>query len=219
MAAMNIPLRGLHCMGCARKVEKALNTDHQVEIHQLTPDAVTLDSDASFRQLAQSIEQVGYHAGHHYELSLSGLHCGNCVNKLKAKLDEQSDIGEYQVSTSELSIDTLLSELQVIELVESAGFSAVSKDSLMYFLFFSPFSLHPTTSFATSITVPLKTSYTSFTLISSPPLSLSLSFLLYSSLTSSLSSFSLANTLLLFSSPLFLQNSHLSLNIIFTTIA
>ncbi len=130
MTAMNIPLRGLHCMGCARKVEKALNTDHQVEIHQLTPDAVTLDSDASFRQLAQSIEQAGYHAGHHYELSLSGLHCGNCVNKLKTKLDEQSDIGPYHVSTSELSIDTLLSEQQVIELVESAGFSAVSSDSL-----------------------------------------------------------------------------------------
>ncbi len=51
------------------------------------------------------------------------------------------------------------------------------------------------------------------------PLSLSFSFLLYSSLTSSLSSFSLANTLLLFSSLLLLQNSHLSLSFIFTTTA
>ncbi len=34
-----IPLSGLNCMGCARKVEKALHANHDVEILTLSPNA------------------------------------------------------------------------------------------------------------------------------------------------------------------------------------
>ncbi len=124
MATFDIPLRGLHCMGCARKVEKALKAEHSVDIHELSPQSVSLDSNASFKELAQSIEDVGYHAGHHYEIALSGLHCGGCVNKVKKYLDADDKIGHYEISTSHLSVDTLLSEQEVVGLVEKAGYQA-----------------------------------------------------------------------------------------------
>ncbi len=124
MPTMTMPLRGLHCMGCARKVEKALTEQHQVAIHELTPQTLSLDTDASFRQIAQSIAAVGYQAGNHSEMSLSGLHCGGCVNKLKTKLDSDPNVAQCDVSTTHLSIDSLLSEEQIIALVRSVGFDA-----------------------------------------------------------------------------------------------
>ncbi len=124
MRQFDIPLSGLSCMGCARKVERELTSQHQVNIHDLTPQRVTLDSDSPFADLEQSIQSLGYQAGHQYQFHLSGLSCGKCVAKLESALNENDDVGHFDVSKTTLSLSTLLTQQQVKDLVASLGYQA-----------------------------------------------------------------------------------------------
>ncbi|TXM07662.1 heavy metal translocating P-type ATPase [Vibrio parahaemolyticus] len=119
-----VPLSGLNCMGCARKVEKALHANHDVEIINLSPTSVELKTDASLSDVVASIESLGYQAGTHYELQLSGLSCGGCVKKLSSLLESNQDVVSFKASTTHLRIHTLLTQKQVIDLVASLGYSA-----------------------------------------------------------------------------------------------
>ncbi len=119
-----VPLSGLNCMGCARKVEKALHANHDVEIINLSPTSVELKTDASLSDVVASIESLGYQAGTHYELQLSGLSCDGCVKKLSSLLESNQDIVSFEASTTHLRIHTLLTQEQVIDLVASLGYSA-----------------------------------------------------------------------------------------------
>ncbi|QWK99417.1 heavy metal translocating P-type ATPase [Vibrio parahaemolyticus] len=122
-----VPLSGLNCMGCARKVEKALHANHDVEIINLSPTSVELKTDASLSDVVASIESLGYQAGTHYELQLSGLSCGGCVKKLSSLLESNQDVVSFEASTTHLRIHTLLTQKQVIDLVASLGYSASSE--------------------------------------------------------------------------------------------
>ncbi|EJS4015000.1 copper-translocating P-type ATPase [Vibrio parahaemolyticus] len=119
-----VPLSGLNCMGCARKVEKALHANHDVEIINLSPTSVELKTEASLSDVVASIESLGYQAGTHYELQLSGLSCGGCVKKLSSLLESNQDVVSFEASTTHLRIHTLLTQEQVIDLVASLGYSA-----------------------------------------------------------------------------------------------
>ncbi|EIC5075912.1 copper-translocating P-type ATPase [Vibrio parahaemolyticus] len=119
-----VPLSGLNCMGCARKVEKALHANHDVEIINLSPTSVELKTDASLSDVVASIESLGYQAGTHYELQLSGLSCGGCVKKLSSLLESNQNVVSFEASTTHLRIHTLLTQEQVIDLVASLGYSA-----------------------------------------------------------------------------------------------
>ncbi|HCG9646376.1 TPA: copper-translocating P-type ATPase [Vibrio parahaemolyticus] len=122
-----VPLSGLNCMGCARKVEKALHANHDVEIINLSPTSVELKTDASLSDVVASIESLGYQACTHYELQLSGLSCGGCVKKLSSLLESNQDVASFEASTTHLRIHTLLTQKQVIDLVASLGYSASSE--------------------------------------------------------------------------------------------
>ncbi|KJY81709.1 copper-transporting ATPase [Vibrio galatheae] len=127
MAKFDIPLSGLNCMGCARKVERALNAEHHVHIHQLTPTFVSLDVDETFSTVADTIEQLGYVAGNQYRFFLSGLNCAKCVAKLEQALVSDPYNGSFSVSKSELTITTLRSVDEIIETVDSLGYQAVQE--------------------------------------------------------------------------------------------
>ncbi|MCS0146987.1 heavy metal translocating P-type ATPase [Vibrio alginolyticus] len=124
MYQLVIPLSGLNCMGCARKVEKALHANHDVEILNLSPTQVEVKTESSLKELVSSIESLGYQAGNHYELNLSGLSCGGCVKKLSSSLDSHQDVISFEASTTHLEIRTLLSEQQVIDLIATLGYTA-----------------------------------------------------------------------------------------------
>jgi Cu+-exporting ATPase len=124
-----VPLSGLNCMGCARKVEKTLHANHSVEILNLSPTSVEVKTDASLNEIVESIESLGYQAGHAYDFNLSGLSCGGCVRKLSALLESNADVISFKASTTQLNIRTLLSEQQVIVLVASLGYTA-SKEAI-----------------------------------------------------------------------------------------
>ncbi len=129
MGQFVVPLSGLNCMGCARKVEKTLHANHSVEIINLSPTSVEINTDASLKEIAKSIHSLGYRAGNAYELHLSGLSCGGCVKKLSSLLESNPDVISFDASTTHLSIRTLLSEPQVTNLVASLGYTA-SQDPL-----------------------------------------------------------------------------------------
>ncbi|MCS0270688.1 heavy metal translocating P-type ATPase, partial [Vibrio alginolyticus] len=115
---------GLNCMGCARKVENALHANHDVEILNLSPTQVEVKTESSLKELVSSIESLGYQAGNHYELNLSGLSCGGCVKKLSSLLESNQDVISFEASTTHLEIRTLLSERQVIDLIATLGYTA-----------------------------------------------------------------------------------------------
>ncbi|HBC3489907.1 TPA: copper-translocating P-type ATPase [Vibrio alginolyticus] len=124
MYQLVIPLSGLNCMGCARKVEKALHANHDVEILNLSPTQVEVKTESSLKELVSSIESLGYQAGNHYELNLLGLSCGGCVKKLSSLLESNQDVISFEASTTHLEIRTLLSEQQVIDLIATLGYTA-----------------------------------------------------------------------------------------------
>lgn len=43
-----VPMSGLNCMGCARKIEKALHANHSVEIINLSPTMVEVKTESLF---------------------------------------------------------------------------------------------------------------------------------------------------------------------------
>ncbi|MEH0789639.1 heavy metal translocating P-type ATPase [Vibrio alginolyticus] len=124
MYQLVIPLSGLNCMGCARKVENALHANHDVEILNLSPTQIEVKTESSLKELVSSIESLGYQAGNHYELNLSGLSCGGCVKKLSSLLESNQDVISFKASTTHLEIRTLLSERQVIDLIATLDYTA-----------------------------------------------------------------------------------------------
>ncbi|WP_114786774.1 heavy metal translocating P-type ATPase [Vibrio tetraodonis] len=129
MQRLDIPLSGLSCMGCARKVERLLVHEHGALIHELTPALVCLETNSPFKDIESSILTLGYHAGHQYHFHLEGLSCTKCVAKLENALNSHTGIGHFQVSKTELSLSTLLSEQEIKDLVESVGYKASHEQS------------------------------------------------------------------------------------------
>jgi Cu+-exporting ATPase len=111
-------------MGCAKKVERALHANHKMEIQALSPTSVELLTDSSLPSVIQTIESLGYTAGYHYDLQLSGLNCAGCVKKLTALLASNNQVITFEASTTQLTVKTLLSEQQIIDLIASLGYRA-----------------------------------------------------------------------------------------------
>ncbi|WP_165312058.1 heavy metal translocating P-type ATPase [Vibrio ziniensis] len=119
-----LPLSGLNCMGCARKVERQLNSNFTVEIQSLSPTFIELEVNSPLEQVIDSIESLGYHAGNSLQFSLQGLNCGNCVNKLTKHLQSFDDIARLEVSKESLSLITSNTDAEIIDRVSQVGFKA-----------------------------------------------------------------------------------------------
>ncbi|WP_260259103.1 heavy metal translocating P-type ATPase [Vibrio intestinalis] len=126
MYQYDISLHGLNCMGCARKVERLLNEHFSVVIDQLSPTHIQLQTEASFSQLQQQIESLGYQAGEERQFSLSGLSCCKCVKKLTEHLEASPYISKVKVSKTQLELSTSLQDQQIIAMVEECGYHATT---------------------------------------------------------------------------------------------
>jgi len=127
MSKYDIPLSGLNCMGCARNVERALTAEHQVQIHQLSPTFVSIETESSFSSIAKVIEELGYFAGNQYHFFLTGLNCGKCVAKLEQVLAQDPLNASFNVSKDELTISTLHSVDEITQIVASLGYQATQE--------------------------------------------------------------------------------------------
>ncbi|MFV0449063.1 MAG: heavy metal translocating P-type ATPase, partial [Vibrio sp.] len=119
-----LPLSGLNCMDCARKVERQLNADFTLELQSLSPTFIELEVDAPLDKVIDSIESLGYHAGNSLQFSLQGLNCGNCVNKLSKHLQTFDDIARLEVVKQSLSLITSSCDADIIDRVSQVGFTA-----------------------------------------------------------------------------------------------
>ncbi|MDA0146935.1 heavy metal translocating P-type ATPase [Vibrio sp. LaRot3] len=124
MYQYDISLHGLSCMGCARKVERLLNEHFSIIIEQLSPTRIQLQTEATFSQLQQQIESLGYQAGEERQFSLSGLSCCKCVKKLTEHLESSPYISKVKVSKTELELSTSLQDQPIIAMVEECGYRA-----------------------------------------------------------------------------------------------
>lgn len=120
-----LPLRGLNCMGCARKLERQLKQDLTLEIETLTPTLIELHTEASLDQVLTSIESLDYQGGAEQTYQLQGLNCGRCVNKLTTHLSARAEVAKLQVSKERLSLVTTLTADQVKALVAEVGYQAI----------------------------------------------------------------------------------------------
>ncbi|RBM55726.1 Cu+ exporting ATPase [Vibrio tarriae] len=125
MNHFSLALRGLNCMGCARKLERQLKQDLTLEIETLTPTSIELHTHATLNEVLTSIESLGYQGGTEQTYQLQGLNCGRCVNKLTTHLSAQADIAKLQVSKERLSLVTTLTTEQVKALVAQVGYQAI----------------------------------------------------------------------------------------------
>ncbi|ENM5904528.1 copper-translocating P-type ATPase CopA [Vibrio mimicus] len=123
-----LPLRGLNCMGCARKLERQLNQDLTLEIETLTPTSIELHTNATLNEVLTSIESLGYQGGTEQTYQLQGLNCSRCVNKLTTHLNAQAEIAKLQVSKDQLSLVTTLTAEQVKALVAEVGYQAIEAE-------------------------------------------------------------------------------------------
>ncbi|MDQ2191427.1 copper-translocating P-type ATPase [Vibrio sp. B4-12] len=62
MKRFQLPLSGLKCMGCAKKLEQHFKQEFEVQIHQLSPTFIELSTSASLSELIAAIESLGYQA-------------------------------------------------------------------------------------------------------------------------------------------------------------
>ncbi len=123
-----LALRGLNCMGCARKLERQLKQDLTVEIETLTPTSIELHTHATLNEVLTSIESLGYQGGTEQTYQLQGLNCGRCVNKLTTHLSAQAEIAKLQASKERLSLVTTLTAEQVKALVAEVGYQAIEAE-------------------------------------------------------------------------------------------
>ncbi|WP_210447706.1 heavy metal translocating P-type ATPase [Vibrio crassostreae] len=117
-------LNGLNCMGCAKKVRTLFGDLNNTTINDISPTYIDISTPSSYIQLNEQLATLGYSMGNQLHLSLSGLSCGKCVSKLTQALEQTEQTSNLEVSKQELSLVTLLSESEVIELVESVGYHA-----------------------------------------------------------------------------------------------
>ncbi len=119
-----IPLSGLTCTSCVTKVRDSLNKKHRVKILEISKNFVEIETDTSLNQIVNTISETGYFAGHHYQMHLFGLSCDSCVKKLTEHISNIEKIISFDVSKTMLSIQTLFTEKEVIELVNKIGYEA-----------------------------------------------------------------------------------------------
>ena len=113
-------------MGCVGKLRTHLEQLPAVSINSITVDSIDISTTLSFVEVSNEVKSLGYQLGHSWHLTLSGLNCGKCVNKLKSAFDSESLIYDLNITTTELMVKSSLSESHIISTVENAGFSAVT---------------------------------------------------------------------------------------------
>ncbi|OOF03437.1 copper-translocating P-type ATPase [Salinivibrio sp. MA607] len=124
-----LPLSGLSCQGCVKKVTKALEDIDGVRIEDVDTQSLSLETwgeseQYSLRQAVSAIESLGYHVGYRHHFTLSGLNCGRCVAKVEAALDEQPTVFTHAVSKTHAEVHTSLSADALIEIIHQLGYQA-----------------------------------------------------------------------------------------------
>lgn len=124
MTQFDIPLNGLGCGKCVKKVTDSLLQLSDTEIISIEKTMVSVKTSQTLSDLISTIEKHKYQAGNRIELSLSGLNCGKCVSKIRNDLEQNEQIAHFQVSKESLSATSTLDEQSIIAIIKDLGFGA-----------------------------------------------------------------------------------------------
>ncbi|MGF1726254.1 heavy metal translocating P-type ATPase [Photobacterium nomapromontoriensis] len=122
MAELTLPLGKVRCMNCAGKIKQALSSLPGIESVDVDTQQAVIRGNVEPTTVINTITALGYDAGYHYELPLSGLSCGKCVNKISNALAQQPQVFDYHVNKTLLTVTTTLAKSEIIALVESLGY-------------------------------------------------------------------------------------------------
>ena len=131
--SVNIPVTGMSCASCVRRVEKALSERQGVseasvnfaaEKANVEYDPEVLDAS----DLISTVEEAGYGADtHETSFDVSGMTCASCVGRVEKALAKTPGVLDASVNlaTEKASVRYLVGETEVRDLhraVESAGY-------------------------------------------------------------------------------------------------
>ncbi len=129
---MSLKVEGMTCASCVSRVEKALLAVPGVEtasVNLATEKArVKTAPNVSMQSLTQAVEKAGYAVPvETTELSISGMTCASCVNRLEKVLKKVPGVAEASVNLATEKAHIQASGVSMEELmqaVERAGFGA-----------------------------------------------------------------------------------------------
>ncbi|WP_413285907.1 heavy metal translocating P-type ATPase [Vibrio sp. MA40-2] len=124
-----IPLKGLNCGKCVKKVTDSLTPFSETKIHSIDKASLSVETSQPLNSIISAIESLQYQAGNNISLALFGLKCKKCVNKLAEALDNNNQIARFDVSKDSLTVVTTLNALSIIDIIEKLGFSATINNS------------------------------------------------------------------------------------------
>lgn len=120
----SLPLAGLSCGKCVKKVESELAANPQIVDFTVSKSLASVTGTITEQALTAVIEKLGYQVISHqqHNLPLSGLSCGKCVAKLEAAFSASPEIDSFSVSKSHAEVTGSLSKDAVVTIIEEAGY-------------------------------------------------------------------------------------------------
>lgn len=121
-----IPLKGLHCQGCVKKLTRAIDEQLDATVTALSTTRLELETTGTKQEVIQTIESCGFSADTPRHFELSGLSCNGCVNKVKKALDANEQIEFADVSKTTLDVVSTLSDEAIVGLIKDVGYQATT---------------------------------------------------------------------------------------------
>ncbi|CZF84627.1 cation transporter [Grimontia marina] len=126
---ITLPLSGLNCMGCARKVKNAVEPIEGVSVVEADKTSLTINADAPLSAVISAVESLGYQVGTTTALPLAGLSCGRCVAKLKAAFEASPKVFLADVTKTEATINSALTREELTAIVDATGYQVAETQS------------------------------------------------------------------------------------------
>ncbi|MBV7300106.1 cation transporter [Enterovibrio paralichthyis] len=124
---ITLPLSGLNCMNCARKVVAAVEPLDGVTLAKADTTSLTINADAPLADVISAVEGLGYTVADTIALPLAGLSCGRCVAKLKAAFEAAPGVYYADVEKNSARVTSSLSREDLVTIVEQTGYQVPDK--------------------------------------------------------------------------------------------
>ena len=128
-----LQLQGIHCGSCVAKITKELN--HRFSLNEVSVDKESemlhFTGQVYLGDVTSTIRELGFGVYETKTLEVEGLHCGSCVSKLTQALQKTSGVDSAFVLLDErtATVNSMLLEKELENVIEEAGFSIVQKSS------------------------------------------------------------------------------------------
>ena len=103
-ARLDLPLQGMHCAGCASRIEHALGEldgVQQVQVNFATEKATLQYEPTALRleQITHTVEEIGYHVPfERLTIPVRGMHCASCAAGIERALRGVDGVTKAQVN-------------------------------------------------------------------------------------------------------------------------